>query len=495
MIGAVKSRPSRLRLFSWLVNAATLILWSGCSLLQPLQEFSLGELGHFEYRRSESARAGMVVGVPHGRGEPGAVDYGEWISQAIGCGLVIGYDFGAKRVPVAQPLVHQSPISWSAGPSARRGSVYPEFKKLLQATVAGPIQFYVGVRVAEGAGAGSRIDVASAGFSFEQLLALKAAYGRLRDGSVGASPALAKVEMAIYPLEDISWKHYGVRNHGVLLLAQRGLVLRLPKTLADVAQFSAYREVLAGWVKKALVISENSEHQRLPAFTFQQSALGRIDSIGARKPSRGVVLGAPHGSFDWFTGEVVEELSYRTGLPAAIARGFTPTEANGWRINVNRPTERRYPTDGVGRRSERAQAAFSDYAQTLATLAGGPLELYIEMHQSGPLSHIDVATVGITSEAARFIKNAYRDIRDAVLAAHPQVGKVELLIEPLDSIEIGAWAAKDQGVLKLAKTALHFELPAYRVLQDDRTRRVYTQIFAELVGRIVKQHSANGVRS
>lgn len=469
--------------------AAALWLCSGCNTL-PLQQFSLGELGHFEYRRSESARASIVVGVPHGRGEPGAVDYGEWISQAIGAGLVIGYDFGAKRVPVAQPLVHQSPISW---PAERRGSVYPEFKKLLRETVAGPIQFYVGVRVADGSSGASRIEVASAGFSFEQLLALKAAFGRLRDGIVGASPELARVEMAIYPLEDISWKHYGVRNHGVLLLAQRGLVLRLPKMLADAEHFSPYREILAGWIKESLRVAD--DRYRLPAFTIEQTTHGRIDSIGARKPSRGIVLGAPHGSFDWYTGELVEELSYRTGLPAAITRGFTPTEANGWRINVNRPTERRYPTDGVGRRSERAQAVFSDYAQTLATLARGPLELYIELHQSGPLSHIDVATVGLTKETARSIKNAYRDIRNEVLAAHPKVSKVELLIEPLDSIEIGAWAAKDQGALKLAKTALHFELPAYRVLQDDRTRRVYTQILAELVGRIVEQRRASDVNN
>lgn len=467
-----------------------LLLWAGCNT-QPLQEFSLGDLGHFAYRHSKNDQSGIVVGVPRGRSEPKAVDYGAWISEAIGAGLVVAYDFGSKRIPVSQPLVHQSAIAWPAG-GARRGSVYAEFTKLLQEAVAGPMQFYVGVRVADGRSEAQRIEVAAGGFSFEELLALKEAYRRLRDESLDAWPEVPKVDIAIHPLDDISWKSYGVRNHGVLLLAERGLVLRLPRSLAAEGALSLYGAVLAEWVREALKMIQVSA-PGLPTIASQRLTYGRIDSIAARKESRGVVLAAPHGSFDWYTGELVEELSYRTQLPAVITRGFTPTEGGGWRINVNRPTERRYPIDGVGRKTARAQTVFEHYAQTVFKAAGGSLDLYIEMHQSGGLGHIDVATVGITREQARAIKNAYRQIRDRVLLRHSTVAKVELLIEPIDPIEIGAWAAKDQGMLKLARTSLHFELPAQRIMQQDRTRRIYTEILAELLDGIVRDREGAAV--
>jgi len=482
-IALLPSLPAALG-WSWVLGAA-LLLWSGCSLLQPLQQFSLGDLGHFAYRRSNGNQGGIVVGVPHGRAEPKAVEYGERISDAIGAGLVVGYDFNAKRIPVSQPLVHQSPVGWPAG-GARRGSVYPEFTKLLQETVSGPMQFYVGVRVADNRSEVPRIEVAAGGFSFEELLALKASYRRLRDESLGGWPAVPKVDVAIHPLDDISWTSYGVRNYGVLLLAERGLVIRLPQALAAGDNFAAYDDVVTAWVRHALNLAQGRAGTHLPSFVSRQMTYGRIDAIAARKESRGIVLAAPHGSFDWYTGELVEELSYRTQLPAVITRGFTPTECGGWRINVNRPTERRYPTQGVGRKTERAQAVFDDYSRTVFEVGRGALDLYIERHQSGALGHIDVATVGVTSEAARAIKNAFRQIRDRVLQANPGIGKVELLIEPIDAIEIGAWAAKDQGMLKLAQTSLHFELPAHNIMHHDRTRRIYTAILAELVDKIVR---------
>jgi len=62
-----------------------------------------------------------------------------------------------------------------------------------------------------------------------------------------------------------------------------------------------------------------------------------------------------NGSFDWYTVELVEEMSYRTVLPAVVTRGFTPTECGGWGIDVNRPTKRRYPTDTVERVTDRAR--------------------------------------------------------------------------------------------------------------------------------------------
>lgn len=89
------------------------------------------------------------------------------------------------------------------------------------------------------------------------------------------------------------------------------------------------------------------------------------------------------------------------------------------------------------------------------------LNLYIDIHQNGGQSTIEVATVGISEKEARLIKRTYREIRDRLLVDAPDVRSVDLLIEPLDKIEIGARAAKAHGILSVAKKSLHFELPLY----------------------------------
>jgi hypothetical protein len=332
-------------------------------------------------------------------------------------------------------------------------------------------------------GPSQRIEVASAGLTFEQLKVLKSTYAQIRD-RLTANQDLPRVEIALNPLDDISWNTDGVKNHGVLLLARRGLILRLPSVLAEDHVRAVYQNILAAWVNEARSISMNNRAP-LQEIDVTPMPLGRIDSIAARNDRRGIVIGAPHGSFDWYTGELVEELSYRTSLPAVIAKGFTPTECGGWRINVNRPSERRYPTDTIERETIRAREVYQRYSETVFRAARGPLDLYIDMHQNSEVDDIDVATVGITRAEALAIKTAYEQIRDQVLRNFPDVAKVNLVIEPVDQVAIGAWAAKDHGILRLAESSLHFEMPSHRVFYHDPDRRAYRKILAALIAQIV----------
>jgi hypothetical protein len=112
--------------------------------------------------------------------------------------------------------------------------------------------------------------------------------------------------------------------------------------------------------------------------------------------------------------------------------------------------------------------------------AGGNLDLYIDIHHNNG-SHIEVATVGISKEEARVVKMAYRAVRDQALAGRADIPMVELAIEPLDVIEVGAWAAKNNGILAVAKRSLHFELPADAVISSARRRDVYTSILGQLL--------------
>lgn len=111
--------------------------------------------------------------------------------------------------------------------------------------------------------------------------------------------------------------------------------------------------------------------------------------------------------------------------------------------------------------------------------------MYIDVHQNGRQSAIEVATVGISKKEASLIKRRYREIRDRLLADAPDVDAVDLLIEPLDNIEIGAWAAKAHGILSVVKKSLHVELPLYGTLQSSKARERYTEILAALLDQTV----------
>jgi len=481
------------RLVLWpLVLAST--LWFGCVGGSPLQERRIGEYGRFEFRAGEGDSKGVVIGVPHSGTEPVAAGYAHSIRDRLEATLILAYDFASKRIPVSQPLIHASPVSWSAANGVGRGSVYGEFRDLLRATVGGTLEFYVGLRAANSSSLAQRIEVASAGLTFEQLKVLKQSFARIRD-RLTVNGDLPRVDIALNPLDDISWNSDGAKKHGVLMLARRGLILRLPSVLAADPVRAVYQNILAAWVNEARSISMDDRVRR-QEFDLTPMPLGRIDSIAAHDDRRGIVIGAPHGSFDWYTGELVEELSYRTALPAVITRGFTPTECGGWRINVNRPSERRYPNDTIERRTGRAEEVYRRYSAAVIKAARGPLELYIDMHQNSEVDDIDVATVGITRPQAQAIKIAYRQIRDRVLRDFPDVVKANLMIEPVDQVAIGAWAAKDHGILKLAKRSLHFEMPSHRVFYRNNERRAYRKIFGELILHIVEMpqnHSSPGL--
>jgi len=119
-------------------------------------------------------------------------------------------------------------------------------------------------------------------------------------------------------------------------------------------------------------------------------------------------------------------------------------------------------------------------------MARGPLDLYIEMHQNGSEPHIEVETQGISKREALTVKNAFREIQDQVLLTAPEVAKVDLVIEPVDQVAIGAWAAKERGLLRLARQSYHFELPSQRIFYREKTRRAYFEIITKLVERIAQ---------
>jgi hypothetical protein len=315
--------------FRWLVLTVSMMLWSGCSL-QPLQQQIFGDLGRIEHRTSQSDVKGIVVGVPHGIAEAAAIDYAKTISVAAGAGLVVAYGFGAKRVPVTQPLVHGIANKSARENTRRHGSIYSEFKAALRAAANGPVKFYVGIRIGGAERQTGRIEVASSGLSFAQLRALKESFLRHRDRAL-TDTDIARAAIAIEPLEEISWNVAGFKHHGVLMHAARGLALRLPTSLASGAAKSVYKNILSQWVNDAVAMTM-ANPAMLPRVDVVVLQHGKIELIPSAGLSEGIVVAAPHGTFDVHTAQVVRRICSQTGLAGVVATGFTPTESgDGWR--------------------------------------------------------------------------------------------------------------------------------------------------------------------
>ena len=377
---------------------------------------------------------------------------------------------------MSEPIVRSLP--YPASYPSQRGSVYREYRKILRQAAKGEMDLYIGVHRSGQREVADRIEVATSGLTFEEAKALKEAFIWIRDRPVAGREGV-RLEMAIEPLDRISWRVTGVKHHGVLLVAEKGLNLRVPQILVE-SDEALYTDLLSQWVREAIIILRENPF-RLPQVQVWLTDFGRFELIESTKQLRGIVMGSPHGSYDEHTAEVVKRLSYRTGFAAVIAKGFTPTETGGARINVNRPTEKIPYSEGRELHSRRAWETYSAFKDLVLRASSGGLELYVDVHQYNTDSKIQVATVGISAAEAGIIKKIYREIRDQTLKRQLHIPAVEIFIEPLDEVEIGAWAAKAEGILGLAKKSLHFELPSQKILVTGEAREAYIRILAALL--------------
>jgi hypothetical protein len=212
--------------------------------------------------------------------------------------------------------------------------------------------------------------------------------------------------------------------------------------------------------------------------------------MAARAGRPGVVVAAPHGTSDARTGEIAETIAQRTGFGLVVASGFSlEPDARGRagrRHHVNRPLE------GVpGRPSSQetataeARQVYEAYLQHVRDVAQGPLLFYAEIHGNNRVEtagRIEIATVGVDRELALRLRTLAEMIRDAHVRVHPEVVRLDILVEPADRVFHTASGAKRDGILGLPLQALHIELPrAARVEFAD----VYTSVLADFLGQAV----------
>lgn len=239
-----------------------LLVWSGCSLHQPPQERHVSDLGYFQFRAPTEAMKGVIIGAPHGSAEPASDEYAKWISDQTGAGFIVAYGFGVKRLAVTRPLIGSIANSRIPNDPRSRGNIYREFRRMLRQTAGGNlVSLYVGVRSAARESELNQIEIASSGFTFDELNHLKRSFLRIRDRLVMDSE-IPKISVAIDPLDKISWPVYAMKHHGVLMSAQRGLNLRLPQILSATPAKLIYRRVLSVWISEALdLIHKNRQKE------------------------------------------------------------------------------------------------------------------------------------------------------------------------------------------------------------------------------------------
>lgn len=218
-----------------------------------------------------------------------------------------------------------------------------------------------------------------------------------------------------------------------------------------------------------------------PALAQQRlaHALGEFEFLPS---SSGIVIAAPHGTYDAGTAALAIDIAQRLGAGYLVARRFS---VEGTRINVNRPTE------GAGRpcaeevHSPRAREVFEAYVRLLAMAAQGrALKLYVEIHGNGDArsaQRIEVATVGVSTDEARQAKAVYPVQLGRIRARSPAFPDLDLTVEPHDALVFNARCAKEFGVFIMdpVRRVLHIELP--RSTRDAETSEATAQLLSEVV--------------
>lgn len=177
----------------------------------------------------------------------------------------------------------------------------------------------------------------------------------------------------------------------------------------------------------------------------------------ASRPGRpGFVVAAPHGSRDVDTGEIAVEIARRTGFGLVVASGFSL-----------RSDPRAYET----------------YERQVLEAAQGPLRFYAEIDDSNRnecAGQIEIATAGVDREFALRLRTLAELVRDAYLRSNREVQRLDVLIDPVDTIAYRTSGAKRDGILRLSERALHIELPQ---CARRNWREAYTAILADFLAQ------------
>lgn len=185
--------------------------------------------------------------------------------------------------------------------------------------------------------------------------------------------------------------------------------------------------------------------------------------ITVRPGRAGLLVAARQTGRDGEVADMAAEIARRTGFGLVVASGV--------------------PVDGDGRGPARRLDEL--YEQRVREAAQGALRFYAEIdgHDGRPCAGpIEIATVGIDRELALRLRALAELIRDAHLRGHQAVPRLDVLVEPVDTVTFRASGSSRDDILRLPERALHIELP--RCHRRD-WRDAYTAILADFLAEAV----------
>jgi hypothetical protein len=213
--------------------------------------------------------------------------------------------------------------------------------------------------------------------------------------------------------------------------------------------------------------------------------LGEFEFLAS---STGVLIAAPHGTYDVNTALLAIDVARRIGAGYVVGRRFT---VDGTRLNVNRPTEGAGLACAREPRTARAEEVYGLYTQAvIAAAAGRSLRLYVEIHgnsDSRTDQLIEIATTGISRKHAQDVSETYPAMLARVRKRVPAYPDLGLLIEPLDRVTFTAACVKSAGIAgtDLVPRMVHFELP--RSAREHNSRESTAPLIAEVVRRLLDE--------
>ena len=220
------------------------------------------------------------------------------------------------------------------------------------------------------------------------------------------------------------------------------------------------------------------------AQTTEHHALGTMQWSPAQA---GLLVVAPHGSFDGNTDRIALEVARHLRTGHLIARQFA---ADGLRVNVNRPTEGAHRACDAEIHSPRAAEVFELYRRSVVAASGDrPLRLYVEIHGNNDprlMQTVEIATRGVTAEQARSLKRIFAEELAHARARHSGMPDPRVLVEPDDPLIMAAGCAKRHGLLGKhpLPRVLHLELP--RALREGSAIPATSALIAAVVRRFLE---------
>jgi hypothetical protein len=123
------------------------------------------------------------------------------------------------------------------------------------------------------------------------------------------------------------------------------------------------------------------------------------------------------------------------------------------------------------------------YERRVLEAAQGRLLFFAEIHGDGrreSAGRIEIATVGMDREQAFRLRTLLELIRDAHLRTNPAAPRLDVLVEPADTLPDPASTAKREGILRYPERALHIALPH---VARTAWRPLYTGILADFLAQ------------